>query len=166
MMPPWLTLRLAGYGLAALAVGLLAWRVNAWRAAYQALPAAREALAASESARRQDAAQWAAESARIATVSKGYLDELEKLRTARQSVPARAVRLCSSPATARSDTAAPTATTGVDVSPAATGELSAEAGSDHPSGPDIGPDLYALADESDSIVASCRSLQEYVRTLP
>ena len=166
MIPSWLTMRLAGYGLAALAVGLLAWRIHAWRRAYQALPAAREALAASESARATERSQWAAESTRIATVSKGYLDELEKLRTARQSVPARAVRLCSSPAQARSDTPAPAATAGVDVSPAASGELPAAAGSDHPAGPDIGPDLYALADEADSVVASCRSLQEYVRTLP
>ena len=165
-MPPWITLRLAAYALAALLLAGLLWRIQAWHKAALALPVAQAALKDSEAARASERVQWAAESARIATVSKGYLDELETLRTARVATPTRSVRLCGNPASVPAAEGPPAPATGGDATPAASGELPAETRRADSGGPDIGSRLYALADEADAAVASCRALRKYVDGLP
>jgi anti-sigma-K factor RskA len=158
--------KLAGYVLAAAAISLLAWRVSVWREGYKALPAAQQALEASQALRVKEAAQWAAEAARIASVNEGLTNENETLRAVRAATPVRSVRLCSSPAAARSVAPATTPAPSGNEAPAGAGELQEAAGRDLVAGPDIGPSLYALMDEADEVVKSCRALQGYVEGLP
>jgi hypothetical protein len=73
--------------------------------------------------------------------SNAYQQSLEDLRAARAATPVRAVRLCR-PATVVPGAAGGSAAPGKEaVSPAD--------GSDLEAGPDIGPELYGLADEAD-----------------
>jgi hypothetical protein len=60
--------RLIAYGIGALAIALLAWRVNAWHNAYKELPVAKAATVAAENAltaQREQAAKDAAIAAKV-----------------------------------------------------------------------------------------------------
>ena len=155
---PW---RLVGYGLAALAVLALGWRVSVWKQAHEALPGVRDALAAehacadgSQCAERVAALVARQEQATAEAVS-GYEREIESLRA--RPVPVRTVRLCPS-------------STDRDVRHAAaaggTGQGSAAAGVVHDGArPDIGPGLYALAGRADELAAQCRAIIQRDRAL-
>lgn len=128
------------YAAAALAIGALLWRehhvVHQRNAAIaQTRELTKQLNAAQETARRQEAA------------SNAYHDEQDRLDKDRADIPVRAVRLCHG-APAR----VPEAASGVAA--AGSGGLSEAAGSDpgdrwSDDGPDIGPALYAEADEAD-----------------
>jgi len=91
-----------------------------------------------------------------------YALSLENLKAARSATPVRTVRLCNGPASVpRSATAARTDESG-------SAEFSPPPGSDtkdrwSDDGPDVGPYLYALADEADTCHATLEALQGWVR---
>jgi type II secretory pathway pseudopilin PulG len=124
-------------GIAVLVLGIaagLAYKVNSWRQDALELGAVRQEMAALK------AAQAASQKA-----SQGLQDELQNLRNTRK--PAPAIRLC------KPAKPVPEAGTGRDDSAPGTGELPQEAG------PDIGTDLYGLADEADELAARLRACQ-------
>lgn len=88
-----------------------------------------------------------------------YEAKLARLSRDRALTPVRSVRLCKpdpavpGPAPAPNGTAAGTA-----------GEQPAEAGRNLVAGADIGPNLYALADEADERAAQCNALIKWVRS--
>ena len=94
--------RVGLYGLAALLVALAVWRVVAWRAAYQALPAAQEALQAEidcgegSRCRERLAAAVAAQEARQAAISTQVVESYEAEMESLRSRPAvrRVIRVC------------------------------------------------------------------------
>ncbi len=155
---PW---RLVGYGAAAVAIGVLGWRVHAWHAAYKALPEAQAALAAEQACAvgSKCAERVAALVARQAAASeqavRGYEDEIRTLRD--RPVAVRTVRLCrpADPGDVR-DAAA---TGPADGAGPAAGVVSGAAG------PDIGPDLYRLARDADEVAARLRALQAWSAAL-
>lgn len=143
-------------GAAVVVLGLLAWLgfiVNGWRQDAALVPVLEDRIV-------QANAQIASERQAVATVqlaSKGFQDELATLRSARAAAPARSVRLCVVPATAAS--AGPrTGEPGSDGATTGAGQLPPVAG------PDIGADLYAIADRADDLVAQCRGLQNLERS--
>jgi hypothetical protein len=84
---------------------------------------------------------------------------LADLETARSATPTRVVRLC------HTNPAVPATTgtaSGTDAGIAA--EQPSTAGPDIEAGPDIGPNLYALADEADQRAAQCNALIGWVRS--
>lgn len=89
-------------------------------------------------------------------VSGEYQSELSTLR-AGQRQPAPAVRLCQSPVQA--DTGTPGGNHGASTTDR---ELSQGAGSGAQAGPDIGRDLYQLADRADEVTAQLRACQSFV----
>ena len=135
-----LNIRWIAYGLIGAAIlGGGLWVRHEWnkgRAAIVEAQELRKTLAA------ERAAKVAADNA-----SKGYQDELERLRNRPARV--RTVRVCNSPAS---------------VPPAQPGSSSAGTPGgvgDQGTGPDIGPDLYALAARCDALTAQLRGLQSF-----
>jgi hypothetical protein len=139
--------------------------VSNWRAAAARLPA----IEAERDAARDYIVQYRkaakAEHLRVNKASKGYQDELKALRITALAQPARVVRLCR-PAGGSAGSAGTASQSGPDGAATGAGELSEATGSGVEQGPDIGPELYAIADDADRIVAQCRALQEYVNGLP
>jgi hypothetical protein len=124
-------------GIAVLVLGIcaaFAYKVHGWRQDALQLGAVRQEMVALKAA--QAASQKASE---------GLQDELQNLRNTRK--PAPAVRLCK-PAKPVPPTGA-----GRDGTAPGAGELPQEAG------PDIGADLYGLADEADELAARLRACQ-------
>jgi len=145
-----LEMRLLGYGLAAASVLWLLLVVKGWHDDAQKLPQVtqdfavyRTAIEAGVKVRKE--------------VSDGYEGELSALRASRDAAgPARVVRLCQPP----TDVPAAPRGSGVDsgASPGA-GPLPQVAG------PDIGPKLYASADEADEVSAKLRACQSYAEKI-
>jgi hypothetical protein len=97
-------------------------------------------------------------------VSNEFQTELEGLRATARRQPAPAVRLCpSAPAGVSADRSAGRG----DGTGAAGGQLPAGTGPDprEGAGPDIGRDLYQLADHADELTAQLRACQSYVGKL-
>ena len=163
---PW---KLIGKAVGVLVVAVaLTWAigtVNNWRAAAARLPAVEAERDAAEDYIVQYRKAAKAEHARVNKASKGYQDELKALRITALAQPARVVRLCRPARVAAGPSGAGTES-GSDGAAAGAGVVSETSGQGVEQGPDIGPDLYALADEADRIVAQCRALQEYVSGLP
>lgn len=162
---PW---KLIGKAVGVLVVAAaLTWAyatVARWRSDAAKLPAVEAARDAAIEYQEQYRTAMRAEITRVSRASKGYQDELTALRITALAQPARVVRLCRPAGPARP--ADRPADAGPDGAAAATGVVPKATGSGVEQGPDIGPDLYALADEADRIVAQCRALQEYVDGLP
>jgi len=94
-----------------------------------------------------------------------YQKKLAELDAARADIPVRTVRLCNGPKPV-SATAARATPGGPDA--ASTEGLQEAAGSDtrdrwSDDGPDIGPELYAVADDGDKCSAQVDALQAWIR---
>ncbi len=98
---------------------------------------------------------------KIATeASHDYESRLQALSVARADTPVQSVRLCRSPTGwVPAPSPAPSGT-----GPGSDAGHAGEAGSDLEAGPDIGPALYALADEKDEELARCASLIKWVKS--
>ena len=141
----------AGIAVAAIvAVLLIGMTVARWHQAAGQLTELRHQLQAEQSARAREI-QVAAQA------SKEYQDELETLRLDRR--PAPVVRLCR-PAMPADAVAVPAARSDETGTPARMG-LSGATGGDR-AGPDVGPDLDAIAARCDALTAQLRALQGWV----
>ena len=140
---PWI----AG-GIAAL---ILAWIVNGWRLDAARLPLVEKELADE----RATVAQIKADAKIVADASAGYQSEIAVLRERDVTGPTTPVRLCRP--TAAPGVRVPAAEPGSNGTTAATGLVSDDAGM-RP-GPDIGPQLRALANRADAVSAQARGLQ-------
>jgi hypothetical protein len=128
-------------GLAAvvlIALGWIAFIVNGWRLDSRRVEQVETELSDLKAA--QESSQKA---------SQGLQDELTKLRNSRK--PSPVVRVC------RDADKLPKAGAGRDGSTPGAGELPQAAG------PDIGTDLYALADEADELAARLRACQALLK---
>jgi hypothetical protein len=138
-LAPYLLWIKAGLAAAVLvALGFLAWTVHGWHRDAQQLEAVRRDMAALQAA--QAASQKASE---------GLQNELEELRSSRK--PAPPVRVC------KPAKPVPQAGAGRDDPATGAGELPKEAG------PDIGADLYGLADDADELAARLRACQALLK---
>jgi len=151
---PW---RLIGWVAIVAAVAFAGWRVSAWKASHEALPAVRDALeaeveckAGSTCEARQRELQEAAQAKTIEVVN-DYEAELAALR----SRPVRTVRVCPDSGDMRHARAAGPA----DGAGPGSGVIPGAAGRD------IGPDLYQLARDADEVAARLRALQDWNRAL-
>jgi hypothetical protein len=144
--------RLAAYLVLALALaGAGAWGsfvVLDWRADARQLAGVRQELTDLR-------ARHALEVKAAQEATDGYRSELQSLQRARARQPARPVRLCQPPVQAQPDSSAPGRADGPGT---AAGELPTGTGP----GPDIGPDLAAIADRCDAVAAQLRGLQGWV----
>lgn len=151
----------------AVVVGLLLWlilQVLSWRDDSHELPkveAERDAAIAETARVKVD---WDRETSRLQKINEGLTDENQTLRAVRAAVPVRSVRLCPEETRTVPRDSAPTSRD--DAPPAGAGVLPPEARPDPPQRPDIGPDLFALADAADEQLRLYRGLQDYVRGLP
>jgi len=157
MMPIWLMGLLSGRGLkiSALilfggAVAFAGWKANDWRTDAARL---RTELAAAES--RLANAQIAMRAAQSA--SEDYQNELEIIRS--RPVSTSPVRLCVNPRVPARGRAQP----GSDAGSAPAGVVSSGDGPNLEEGPDIGPELRALARKADEVSARLRAHQELTR---
>lgn len=142
-------------------IALLLVVVKSWHDKAQRLPVVEKQRDTAIAAKAKYETDMARELARNRTISKGLQDELQTLHDTARAQPAPVVRLCNRPV--RRDLLADRAAgPGSDEAATAAGQLPETDGP----GRDIGPELYAIADDADEIVASCRALQGYVRTLP
>jgi hypothetical protein len=124
-------------GIAVLVLGIcaaFAYKVNSWRQDALELGAVRQEMVELKAA--QEASHKASE---------GLQNELQNLRNTRK--PSPVVRMC------KPAKPVPQARAGRDGSTPGAGELPQEAG------PDIGTDLYGLADEADELAARLRACQ-------
>jgi hypothetical protein len=137
----------------ALALGLLVM-INGWRKDAARLPVVRQEFAVYRTG--VETAQRVREE-----VSNGYQAELETLRAAAGKRPAPAVRLC---APAAPSVPADRAAGRGDGAGAAGGQLPGgnAAGDSAGAGPDIGRELFALADRADTLAAQLRACQSFV----
>lgn len=134
----------AGLGAVLLAGGL--WMRHEWARG-------RAAIVEAQELRKTLAAERAAKAA-ADNASKGYQDELERLRNRPTRV--RTVRVCNHPASVP------------PAQPRPNGSSPAGGVGDEGTGPDtrhrdIGPDLYALAARCDALTAQLRGLQGFHR---
>lgn len=157
-LPSWV--RWVGFGIVGLCLLWLGLVLKGWHDDSQALPGVKAERDAARAETAQVRADLTAEAFRLAKVNEGLSDENEILRRQRESVPVRSVRLC--PAARPAEQANPAAPSGGDAAATGSGVLSPEAGP----GPDIGPALFALADEADELLRRYRGLQEYAAGLP
>lgn len=151
-MTPLAYLRLGGYALLAVALIACGLTVRSWHQKALRVDAAEARI--EQIAREAKGAMAAlAEAHRKALdASRGYQDELRTLRANRGK--SRVVRLCNDvPANPPEDGGAGRRD---GASPGA-GELPQAAG------PDIGPDLYGLADDADEVAARLRACQALLR---
>lgn len=87
-----------------------------------------------------------------------YLDEISKLEADRAARPARPVRVCKDvPGKDGAGVGAPGGSGG------AVGEVAAGGSEPPTAGPDIGPELYAAADDADLDLAACRAFYGLVK---
>ena len=131
--------------------GLIVWAVMivlGWRDASEALPKVEKEFADYRT-------QIAIDLELARSASKGYQDELAKLRETRAAAPRRIVRLCPPADPVRGTEPA----SGLDGAAPATIVVPDADGQGDRQGPDIAADLYAIADRADEIVAQCRGLQ-------
>ena len=98
-----------------------------------------------------------ADRARAEAAASAYRSEIDGIRN--RPVPRTPVRLCNETHSALADSAAQ----GVDGRTTTTSGGNELARSDFAEGPDIGPDLYALAQMCDAEFAKLRALQKWVR---
>lgn len=137
-------------GLALLGV---AWVVNGWRMDSNRLPLVEKNLEdqkATFNKFREGVAQ-------VHAASQGFQDELARLRNSRAIQPTAPVRLCRTAPAA--GVPLPTTQPGPDGAAATGGVVPEAAGGDPGAGPDIGPELRALADRADEVSAQARGLQ-------
>ena len=154
---PW---RLLGVGAAAVAILLLGWRINSWREAYKALPAAQEALLdeqecneGSRCAQRVLAFQ-ARQDAFNREVADAYARQIDEI--ANRPVPTVPVRLCRP---ARQGGVPGAKPPGASDGGTSAGELPVEVGRD------IAIELYRLADDADREALKLKWLQDWNRGL-
>jgi hypothetical protein len=138
MLNPIETIKLIAAALVTAALIACGVIVHGWHRDAQALEGVRTELAAVKA--QQEASQKASE---------GYQRELQDLRTARK--PSPVVRVCREPVPAAGSGG------GRDGATPGSGELPQTAG------PDIGPDLYGLADEADELAARLRACQALLK---
>jgi hypothetical protein len=135
-----------------IAVFVLALIVNNWRLDSNRLPLVEK--------ERDDAnatvAQIKADAKIVADASAGFQSELALLRERNLGRPNTPVRLCR--AAPAAGVRVPSAEPGPDGGASGAGLVSDDAGV-HP-GPDIGPQLRALADRADTVTAQGRGLQK------
>lgn len=153
-------LRWAPHALAVLlAVAILSMAVRYGRMAEAARlePKIADAVATSRMWQRRYADEIVARN-RAENALRTYYAELEVLRN--RPRPAGPVRLCRNPAPR-----VPGPAGGADGAPAGPRSDADGAGGDSAegAGPDIGPDLYALAASCDAVNARLRALQEWVK---
>lgn len=98
-----------------------------------------------------------ADRARAEAAASAYRSEMDALRS--RPVPRTPVRLCNETRSVPADSA----TQGVDDRTTTTAGGNELARSDFAQGPDIGPDLYALAQMCDAEFAKLRALQQWIR---
>lgn len=124
-------------------------RLRAEKAANAQLEASYNALQASYAHERKIATE----------ASNDYERRLKDIQSRRADTPTRSVRLC------REAPRVPGTSGGALGTAAGTaGEQPAEAGHDLEVSRDVGPDLYALADEADERAAQCNALIKWVRS--
>jgi hypothetical protein len=147
-------LRIGIYAAVAALVGYLMWREHSLTRVVAKKEAALIVANTTIAQRDGEIEQLRDDMERQRKASNDYQTELERLKAARIDTPTRVVRLCRG--TASDVPATPTATGG----PSATGaeELPQAPGRDSGTGPDIGTELYALADEADNLAAQCDGL--------
>ena len=139
MLNPYLVyIRLAVFAILAGFLAFFAYKVHSWRSDALQLGAVRQEMESLKAA--QEASHKA---------SMELQDELQDLRTSRK--PAPVVRMC------KPAKQVPSAGAGRDGSTPGAGELPQEAG------PDIGTDLYALADDADELAARLRACQALLK---
>lgn len=88
--------------------------------------------------------------------SERYAISLEQLKAARAAIPTRVVRLCNTPSVSQAGATPGTDATGAEGLPQAPGP-------DNSAGPDVGGELYDLADEADQCAVQLEALQDWVR---
>jgi hypothetical protein len=132
--------------------------VKHWHSQAQLVPGLKQQVQDVTAAAAKYRDDMAAEIARVQTVSKGVQDELNTLKEA-AAAPVPVVRCVRYPRAAAVPPGSEARPLG-DGTVAGAGELPPQVG------PDIGPDLYALADRADEIVAACRGAQSYILGLP
>jgi hypothetical protein len=167
-------IRLGVYACVAVLVGYLVWREHSLTRKVATISAERKAE------QLQHAALVSQLNERIAIeienrrkadeVSNRYQSKLADLELERTATPVRTVRLCNGPAAklpanAASGAASGHHAAGSDGLPEASGFHPGYGSTDRWSdaGPDIGPELYALADQADKCAAQRDALQEWIR---
>lgn len=136
-------------GVAVLALGII---VNSWRLDAKQLSLTKKELADE----RATLAQIKVDAKIVADASAGYQSELAVLRERNLGRPATPVRLCR--ATSAPVVSVPPAERGPDGGGPGAGLVPDDPGV-HP-GPDIGPQLRALADRADAVNAQARGLRK------
>lgn len=151
MIPLWLW-RYAPHAIVAAFIGLIAaYGIHRAKEQVRAeLKPKIESLEAQLEAERADRA-------RAEAAASAYRSEMDALRS--RPVPRTRVRLCNETRAAPADSA----TQGVDGRTTTTAGGNELARSDFAQGPDIGPDLYALAQMCDAEFAKLRALQQWIR---
>lgn len=147
---------------AAVVLGLLGWAGFSFH--HLRTEAARvPGLIAERDQARADAVKLRSDYTTAQRVSRDYQAELSGLRAAADAQPPRAVRLCIDPAPRHSPI--PAAERGLAGGATAAGVVSDAARPDRGQGPDIGPELYRLAEHCDRVSAQLRGLQAFVVTV-
>jgi len=151
-MIPWWLWRVAPY-----AIGVVVIVVASWGALNNAKEEGRNELRPEIERLEAELAAERSARARAQAASNAYRSEMDGLRN-RPSV-SHPVRLCVNPAPVPSPRdSAP----GTDGSSTTTGSNAGPSGPNTQAGPDIGPDLYALAQSCDAEIAKLRALQGWV----
>lgn len=149
-------IRLAIYAAAATLICFLIWREH--RATQRAAELRVEVQQANANLAALQAA-WDHERKIAKDATDDYESRLQALSAARADTPTRSVRLCSSPTGW-----VPAAAAAAGAGPGDPAGREDDAGRDLEAGPDIGNDLYALADEWDKRAAQCNSLIRWVQS--
>lgn len=142
--------RLGIYVAAAALIGYLVWREHSLTKLVGDERAARVVAEKAIEAKDRELEQIRRDMEKQRNASNDYQTELESLKAARAFTPVRTVRLCVGPAIV-------SAPAGGSDAPDAEG-LQEAPGQDPRAGPDIGAELYALADEADNLAAQCEGL--------
>ena len=152
------TLKMIGFGLVIAAVlAVMSWvgiTVGGWRTEAAKVPGLKQDIANRDATITEIQRQITV----TTEASNGYQAELERLRNVPAS-PIGPIRLCK-PATA-SRVQVPASKPGPDEAPGGGGPVPSADGES----PDIGPALFALADDADRCSAQVRGLQEFSRKL-
>ena len=152
-MIPWWLWRVAPY-----AIGVVVIVVASWGALNNAKEEGRNELRPEIERLERDLAVERISRERAEAASGSYRREMDALRS--RPLVSRPVRLCVNPAPVPSPRDSAPGTNG---SSTTTGSNAGPAGPNTQAGPDIGPDLYALAQSCDAEIAKLRALQGWVR---
>lgn len=106
----------------------------------------------------EDARQAHADQVIANKASRGFHDELDQLRAAAARKPAPRVECVRRSAAASSALPASNPASGSDAASAPTGTLPQTDGSSH----DVGPALFAIADDCDAVSAQLRGLEAFI----